>query len=67
MRLRTVAIVAVAAAGGAVWWRRRRLAPAALQLGLADGSVHALATSEADVEQLRGLAAELRRASLEDG
>ena len=64
MRARNVAL-AVAVAGavaGACWWRRRsaRAPEPAVQLGLADGTVHTLDRSDPSTTELETLAAGVR-------
>ncbi len=71
MRSRYVAAAALAAGAvaGLVLWRRRGGASPrpAVQLGLSDGSVHALDAADPDVATLERLADAVRRALLETG
>jgi hypothetical protein len=64
VRARRIALVALAAAALAalVFWRRRsaRVPEPAVQLGLADGSVHTLALADPASAELQVLAAGMR-------
>lgn len=64
MKARGVALLVLAAgaAAGLVWWRRRRARPpgAALQIGLADGSVRTLDPTDPATAELQALAAGVR-------
>jgi uncharacterized lipoprotein YbaY len=64
VKARGLALLALAAGAGAglVWWRRRRARPsrAALQVGLADGSVRTLDPTDPATAELQLLAARVR-------
>jgi hypothetical protein len=67
MRVRRIALIAVAAAGAAgalVWWRRRRdePAPPPVQVGLADGGVRTFDAGDPVAAELQALAADVRDA-----
>jgi len=59
-----LAAAAAGAAAALVWWRRRRGAAArpGVQIGLADGAVHTLGSSDGGASELESLALDVRRA-----
>ena len=64
MKARGLALLALTAGAvaGLVWWRRRRAHPsrAAVQIGLADGSVRTLDPTDPATAELQALAAGVR-------
>jgi len=64
VKTRCLAFVAAAAVAvaGLVWWRRRSSVPPlpVVQLGLSDGAVHTLDSSDAAITELETLAAGVR-------